>query len=505
VTITTTSRASASNGTTGAQTLTSASFTPAANSKVYIVAWTSRTGGAVTLDITLTTTITGWTSTPVGNRLVFPTPANFVSDSTFHGTIALFEGHMGASPSAGTITLDWATSTGTAWGAFQVFDATGSTALPSIKSGQLVANAVSKGGGNSETATSATLPSTTVSGNTVVAAIGCSIDTSGAASTPTPATFSAITTPQTATNSTVGIWKNTAMTNTVVSWSDCGQQVGIAGTVVFELEEAGGSSDGTATPAAISVARTMPASTQNAGSSTTPAATSIARTMPASTQNAGSTTTPAATPIAVTLPNAGTGTSATSTPAATSVARTMPLSAQSAGSSSSPAAITVTRTMPAASKVAGWTVSASATQVVVAMPAPSLVAGQITVPGVIPITVTIPAATATAAQAGTATPGAIGVAVALAAAQALAGSGVSPDVISVAVTLPGPTVPADATATPGAITVVVELPDAVAEMVVEPAGPFAVGEITMVVRSITITSSVTTPANTITITRLTED
>lgn len=248
--ITITPRATAANGATAAQTLASGSFTPSANSKLYVVAHAQRNVSG-TLDFTISTTITGITAAFA--RLAFPTPANWNTDPSFHGTIAIWEATVGGSPGAGTITVDWATSTGTAYGCFLVFDATGSTAVPSIRSpgavDQLVANATSKGGGNTETHTTGTLGSAVTTGNTAIVCFGASIDSNGAAATPSGWTaLASPAAPQTAQVSTMAVFKKTDFTGTSVTCTDLGQQVGTGTAVLFELEEAaagGGSVTGT--------------------------------------------------------------------------------------------------------------------------------------------------------------------------------------------------------------------------------------------------------------------
>jgi hypothetical protein len=230
MTITRTALASAASGGSPATTLVTGSFTPTASSKVVIFAFAEEASGGSggTMNPSIATTITGWTTSP--------TRTDFKNDLVigFRPGVMVFEGEMGASPSSGTMTITWNPSS---YGAMQVFDLTGSVAMPTRKQTSAL-TLEDDGDGNSETHTTASLGVAATTGNTCIVAFGANADNGAAAATPSG--WSTLGTPQSAAVTTVGIFARTDFTGTTETCSDLGQTVLCSGAILLEFEETGG-------------------------------------------------------------------------------------------------------------------------------------------------------------------------------------------------------------------------------------------------------------------------
>ena len=288
------------------------------------------------------------------------------------------------------------------------------------------------------------------------------------------------------------------------TWTQNSTSSGL-GTFWATVTHAGGSEDGTATPAAIAATASLPAAQTGAGASASPAAIATSATLPTATEQGGASASPAAitatvametaeldTLVAldaaitatVTIPQASTGASATATPAATTLVVTLPDPTDQGGATRSPAAVATTVTLPAPMPQAGSTRSPAAIPAPVtlpavtasggsagtaspaAIPAPLAIpaatpqAGSTATPAAIPVIVTLPQASATGGSQGTANPAAIAATMTLLAVTPLAGSTAQPAAIAAPATLPPAAAGAAQTATPAAIGVVVAIPQA---------------------------------------------
>jgi hypothetical protein len=233
VAITLTTRLSAAFAGSPAATATSASFTPAANSKLYVPVFIVASGGDGSLfdNIAETANTGGLTFTRV-------------AQSAFTGggnaaRIALFEAAVGGSPSAMTVTFDvddGGAETAYTW--IGAFDATGSVGTPQIKSGQIITKAELDGGGSAESHASGTLPSAATTGNASVLVVGRNNDADGAASVPSG--WTALFNPTGSYISGVCFHRSDFTGTGPVTVTDMGEQVFASCSVLFELEETGG-------------------------------------------------------------------------------------------------------------------------------------------------------------------------------------------------------------------------------------------------------------------------
>lgn len=228
-------------------------------------------------------------------------------------------------------------------------------------------------------------------------------------------------------------------TSTAVSWADVktgpvGAETFGAAQLAVELVQGG---DGTATPAAISMAAFIPAATATGGGSgtATPTAIPIPASIPAATPAAGATTGPAAIAVAFAFEAASVGGSVTVDTTALSVV--IPAATATGGGSgtATPTAIPIPVSIPAASALAGSTATPAAITLTINVPAVITQAGATRAPAVIPLTVTLPAAAATGTSAGTATPNAIAVVTVIPSPTLQHGYIVNPAAIQLAVTV----------------------------------------------------------------------
>jgi hypothetical protein len=209
------------------QTNAVTAFTPAANSRVIVFAFAVTDGSNTYYDPQISTTITGWSSA------LARTGRSSNLAIGFNPVMCVFEGVMGASPSSGTITVDWHTDTSTAYGCFQVVGATGTLGIPSHKQTMATVKVEDDGGGNSETHTTSSLGSAATSGSTCLVAFGAQHD--GVVASATPSGWTAVGTPQSANYATVGVWSKTDFTGTSVICTDLGTLVDSSGSALMEL------------------------------------------------------------------------------------------------------------------------------------------------------------------------------------------------------------------------------------------------------------------------------
>jgi hypothetical protein len=411
---------------------------------------------------TLTNEPTGWVNVLADGTYLDPGDATCKSVHMYHIVTA-------AEDSANTVT--W-TLTNT-WNGATADGETVGVILRGVDTAAVVD--ASNSAVNAGTVTPHTLPS--ITGTDIGTTGGLVVSTvvkDGLGTYTTPGTHTVIT-ESTATNQ--GVWLGyhntlvTASTNvTAVNITPSASDEYMSVSVVFTPAAGGG---GTATPAAISVAVTIPQTTPLAGSVVTPAATSVAVALPQAQGRGSQTVIPAATTVAVTMGQATPLASSTVTPAAISVPVTIPQATPLASSTVTPAATTVTVTIPQATPLAGATVT----------------------PDAIPLTVTIPAVTATGAGGGTAAPASITTVVTVPQATPLAGSVVTPAATSRAVTMPQATAQASHTATPAVIPITIAIPQATASGVTGgTASPNAIALVTVVPSPTLVYGSTVNPA-----------
>lgn len=232
MTITATSRAVVQDNASPDQTNVTGSITLAASSKVVICSFCVTDADATYYDPQISTTMTGF------DTALARTSRSSNLAISFNPVFCLFEGIMGVSPSAGTITIDWHTDASTAYGTFQVVDLVGSVAIPTHKQAIATAKVEDDAGGNSETHTTNSLGSAATTGNLCIVSFGASKD--GGVAVATPAGWSPIGTPGSANYAQIGMFSKTDFTGTSVTCTDLGDIVDNSGSVLMEFEEVGG-------------------------------------------------------------------------------------------------------------------------------------------------------------------------------------------------------------------------------------------------------------------------
>lgn len=236
--ITLTTRLSAGFAGGAAATATSGSFTPSANSKLYVAVMIVASGGDGSLfDIVHTSNTGGLTFSRVAQTTH--------SGGGNGGKMALFEASVGGSPSSMTVTFDVdsdGAETSYTW--IGAFDATGNSVQ--IKSGQTATAATLGSGGSAESHTSGTLPASATTGNTAIVVLGRNNDDAGAAAVPSG--WTALFNPTDIYVSGVCFYR-TDFTGTSVTITDAGETVHAMGSVILELEEASGGGSVTAVAA----------------------------------------------------------------------------------------------------------------------------------------------------------------------------------------------------------------------------------------------------------------
>lgn len=220
-----TSRVNANNGASSSQTLTSSSFTPTANSRLFIFAagerdahvsaqsWSISNTGGLSFTLLDTSTIYSWNG-----------------DSNYALNSVCWYADVGASPSSMTVTVDPFTGTETAFISLIGFDVTGyDSGTPFAQAS--VDDGAQLGGGDSET-DSIALGSAPTSGNLVVVFAGAGADSGGAISTPTG--YTALIS-QNNSYTQAACFYHTSTTTASVTISDFGQSVGNWGGIIYEM------------------------------------------------------------------------------------------------------------------------------------------------------------------------------------------------------------------------------------------------------------------------------
>lgn len=203
---------------------TSSSFTPSASSKLYVMGWgQALAGGPHVLAVTDSLGTLTWSQ-----KATAGTPS-----AGFRSVIYLWETTIGASPSAMTVTVTSSGAT-TPDVTMAVFEVTGNS--PQIKSGQVVAAHQAA----PATITTGTLPAAATSGNLVILTEGANRDSFTAITTPADMTLLARTSAGSQYEQ-VSVVYSTTFTGTSDTHSNSPDNED-AGTVLFEIEEAGGGS-----------------------------------------------------------------------------------------------------------------------------------------------------------------------------------------------------------------------------------------------------------------------
>lgn len=233
-----TQRASSTNGTTSGGSLTSSSFTPTANSRLFVFAIASRDGHTATRAWSITDT-SGRTWT----KLAESTLTNWETFADYGGNVVCWYTDVGASPAAMTVTVD-PSATGNDWMSLVAFDVTGhdtSTPFPQAA----VANGAAVNPVSNTASGTLTLGSAPNSANTVLALFGSADGINGFT---VPSGYTALTN-QAQGYTQAGVFHRTGSTVTTAVCSDLGDNVGLWAGIIFELKvAAAGGTTGTGSP-----------------------------------------------------------------------------------------------------------------------------------------------------------------------------------------------------------------------------------------------------------------
>lgn len=251
---TVTPRHTGNSGTSSAQTHTSNSTTPTADSLFFAV-WGSENDASATAPSFQTPTGGGLTYTQVTVAGVSPSyPWN--GDDSFRLGLAAYRAAVGSSPSAFAITVDSSSTTATFFYGEIGFDVTGHDPVTPIVNSAIAGG--TKATGNSETGTVA-IGWTPAVGNLVIVCFTSGADGAGGFASPTAGAGKTFTTiiNQNSASCQVGafyrVWDGTE--SLTVTCSDLGDTVGNYGAIVFEV------ASGSGTPAAADAGLWAPAST----------------------------------------------------------------------------------------------------------------------------------------------------------------------------------------------------------------------------------------------------
>ena len=249
-----TQRSSVSGGTTSAGSQATGSFTPAANSRLFVFAAAERDNNTATRSWTISDTGShSWIKLDESTLYQW---GDLVSPpNSYHINVVCWYTDISGSPAAMTVTVD--ASTGNEFYSVIAFDVTGyDTAAPfpqaSVDNGANINPASSAASGV------LTLGSAPTNGNLVVALFGAGADMGGGFATPTGYT---VLTNQSQGYTQAGAFYHVTTTTAAVTCSDLGQTVGAWGGIVFEMKLAGGGVTdkalaGSLTPAATVLKRT---------------------------------------------------------------------------------------------------------------------------------------------------------------------------------------------------------------------------------------------------------
>lgn len=227
---TVTQRISSSQGTTSAGSYTSASFTPTADSRLFVFAATETDAQVNARDWTISNTgslsFTKYDESP---------NVSFADQAIYTHNVVVWYADVGGSPSSMTVTVD--PGLGNYWSAMVVFDVTGyDTGTPFAQSS--VDNGASVNPASDSASGTLTLGASPTSGNLVVAMFGAAADGGGGFATPTGYTLIGS---QSTNWVQTGAWYKTDTTTAAVTCSDLGQQVGAWGGIILEMTLGGGS------------------------------------------------------------------------------------------------------------------------------------------------------------------------------------------------------------------------------------------------------------------------
>lgn len=217
-----TSRISDTGGTAG-QSKTTASFTPAANSLLVVVASAQRENHATaqTWSISDSASLT-WTSRATSTNIT----------GNFGGGIQVWTAQVGASPASMTVTVDpWSTAV-TGWIGLEVFDITGHDTSSTFPQAATTNTTTSTGNSVSLTVT---LGSSPTNGNLVLGLFTGQNDASGAFASITG--FTQLSAPS-GTFNHIGVWYRSDTTSTGITQSDLGQTVNWGAGVAMEVKSA---------------------------------------------------------------------------------------------------------------------------------------------------------------------------------------------------------------------------------------------------------------------------
>lgn len=225
---TVTQRITSNSGTTAQASRTTASFTPAASSRLFLFAAGQRDGHSSARSWSISDSISSsWTLVDESTLRIWEATPNYETN------VICWYTDIGGSPAARTITVD--ASAGNEFYAIIAFDVTGyDTGTPfaqnSVDNGAAVSPASSSQSGT------LTLGSAPTSGNLVVAMFGAGADGGGGFATPTG--YTALTN-QNQAYCQAAVFYHVTTTTAAVTSSDLGQTVGNWGGIIFEMTLAG--------------------------------------------------------------------------------------------------------------------------------------------------------------------------------------------------------------------------------------------------------------------------
>ena len=219
-----TSRASGS-GPSSAQTTTSSSFTPSANSTLVAFANGIRGNHLTPINWSITDS--------AGLTWTKQAETTDADGGQFGGTTAVWTAEVGASPSSMTVTFDpFAGGTQLGYVGFEIFDIVGPSGPVSLAQSPGTNQAGGYSGSNTGSL-AVSLPSSPTDGNLVIGLFGAQNDTAGAFAAITGFTELASTT---AIVAHCGVWYRDDTTSTTITQSDLGQNVWNAGAIALEFD-----------------------------------------------------------------------------------------------------------------------------------------------------------------------------------------------------------------------------------------------------------------------------
>lgn len=224
-------RINENGGTTSAATRTSASFTPSANSKLFVCMAVQIDTSVDTMGLTSSISNTGGLSFTERGAYV---SGGWSTGGGYNLYGRVWHADVGGSPSSMTVTVDADSGGGThCFYSLIIFDVTGYDTGNPFPQAQ-VTNVEDNSSSNSKSMT-ATLGSAPTNGNMVIAFFGAGADTGGGFATPTG--FTAIVN-QSQAYCQGAVFYSTSTTSTTITCSDVGNDVGNSGVIAWELKAA---------------------------------------------------------------------------------------------------------------------------------------------------------------------------------------------------------------------------------------------------------------------------